>query len=388
MSHDLEADICMIVHNDVRHDSRVLKEAGSLAKQGWKVVVLGISWKEKLPQVQEKDGFTIVLVAPKLFRGWFKGRLGLLLPLLPTLPTLTLRLRRIKARIYHAHDFTALFQIWLSGMWGRTIVYDSHELFFDRPLPDLPRFVEWFVKRLRPFETFMARRVRRVITVGDRIADQMAAAIGIPRPLVIRNAVDLRVLKHETVDYGMGQYRTIVHTGNLLPGRHFAELVTSLTHLPDDIVLVLMGGDGAETATVERLVKQYTLSARVHRVPPVAPLAVANTIQQADIAVILTMTEGLNNWFALPNKLFEAIAAGLPVVTGPNIEISDIVKRYNMGQICNPSDPASIAEAIETVLDPENYRTYKAGAERAREDINWRVEEEKLVALYNELLGQ
>lgn len=388
MPPQIEADICMIVHNDVRYDSRVQKEATSLVEQGWKVVVLGIAWKEKLPEIEEKNGFTIIRVTPALFQGWFSGRIGMLLPLLPTLPMLSVRLRGIQARVYHAHDFTALFQVWLSGMWNRTIVYDSHELFFDRPLPDIPGLLEWFMKSLRPTEKFMARRVRRVITIGDRIADQMAKAIGIPRPLVIRNAVDLRALEAGEVDYGTGDDRTIVHTGYLFPGRHFTELITSLTHLPEDMVLVLMGGGGSEREKIDQLILDLKLTERVKYVPPVQPLAVANTIQQADVAVILTMTEGLNNWFALPNKLFEAIAAGLPVVTGPNVEISDIVKQYNMGEICEPSDPESIAQAIETVLDPENYATYKAGAERAREDINWRVEEAKLVALYRELLAE
>ncbi len=104
----IQTDICMIVHSDVQHDSRVLREAGSLAAAEWRVA-LGISLTtEKFPRQEGVNGFTIIRVTPKLFRRWLSGRMHLLLPLIPMFPVLSYRLRQIRARICHAHNFTGL----------------------------------------------------------------------------------------------------------------------------------------------------------------------------------------------------------------------------------------------------------------------------------------
>ena len=375
----------MIVHNDVRHDSRVLKEANTLTQHGYKIIVLGISLgKVALPEYEEYNGFTIVRITPKLFRGWLPGRFGMLLPLMPMFPTMSLRLRQIKAKVYHANDFTALFQMILSGMWNSPLVYDSHELFFDRPLIGIPRPLEWMIKALRPLEKPMAKRALKVMTVSDSIADQMAKAMQIPRPIVLRNAVELRTLGETEYPYETEGKRSIVHTGNLFPGRRLHELVTALTHLPDDIVLILMGRGPLEKPLFQ-LANDLGIRDRMSIMPPVAPQNVVPTASQADAAAILTMTEGMNNNFALPNKLFEAIAGELPVITGPNVEISKVVRHYDIGEICDAHDPQSIARAIETVLDPTNRNRFQTNAKKAREELNWEQEEKKLLAVYEEV---
>lgn len=381
-------DICMIVHNDVRHDGRVLKEAGSLAKHGWHVVVLGITLgKENLPEEEQINGFTIIRVTPKLFRGWLPGRLGLLLSIVPTLPAMALRLRSIKARVYHANDFPGLLHTWLAGLGGRTIVYDSHELYFDRSLPDLPGIVKLMMKLLRPFEKPMARRAQGMITVSDGFADRFVETLGVERPVVVRNAVDLRTLQPSGMTFPTGDKTVVIHTGYLLPGRHLHELVLSSHHLPDNFAVILIGRGGSEKQRLEKLVEEQNLQDRVLFLPPVSVDTVATTMQQAQVSIVLTTFMDLGYKLTLPNKLFEAIAAGIPVVVGPSDEIVSIVERYDMGVICDPTDPKSIADAILEVLKPENYARFKQGAERAREDLNWEVEEKKLIALYEGILN-
>src|SRR5690606_26678005 len=89
--------------------------------------------------------------------------------------------------------------------------------------------------------------------------------------------------------------------------------------------------------------------------------------------------------YSLPNKLFEYIAAGLPVVTSRAVEMAAIVHRYDIGAVCDETDPRSIAEAIDSVLKPVNYTRLLKNVERARRELNWEAEEQKLLELYQRL---
>lgn len=378
----------MVVHNEVLRDGRVLKEAASAAAAGWRVVVVGLSLTGRAPaRMAHPAGFTIVSVRPLFVRPTESpNRAGLLLRLLLALPGLLWATRRANARLYHANDFTGLLQVALAGVWRRPVVYDSHELFFDRPLPDLPAPVVWLVNRMRRLERWLARRAAAVITVNDSIADRLAQTLGVPRPAVVRNAVDLRGLPPAAAAYPRDGRRLLAHSGRLIHARHLSEMVAALAHLPPDIALVLMG-EGPLAAPLQAQAEALGVADRLFIVPPVPPAAVAPTLAQADVALVLTSTDGLNNLYSLPNKFFEAVAAGLPIITGPNVEIAGLLRRYDMGQVCNPDDPASIAAAALELLRPENQARYRANAQRARAELNWEAEERALLDVYVRLLN-
>lgn len=380
-------DICMVVHNDVTNDSRVLKEAASLAAYGWKVVVVGLSLSGRdLPEQETCFGFTILRVKPPLLRRPASGRMQQLIGVLLALVAFSRRIRQVDARIYHGHDFTGLFQLAMAGIWQRPIVYDSHELFFDRPFADLPLPVRLLVFALRPLEKILARRAVGVITVSNAIAERLAQTLSIPRPIVLYNAVDIRNWGLPAVSYSVNRRKTVVHSGNLVDTRHLPELVEAISRL-DNVALVLMG-DGPLRSQLLAQAESLGIGERVLFVSPVKPDVVAPTLAQADVAAVLTTATITNHNMTIGNKFFEAIAAGLPLVTGPNIEIAQLMKQYDLGIICNPSDPASIANAIATLLEPERQARYRANAQKAREILNWEHQEHELLALYERLLGK
>jgi glycosyltransferase involved in cell wall biosynthesis len=379
----------MIVHNDVEHDSRVLKEAAGVARHGWRVVVIGMALRSGTPlRMEHPAGFTIVSVKPPFVGYKSSNRLGLLIRLLLSLPMLMFYLRRVNARVYHANDFTGLLQVAMTGIWRRPVIYDSHELFFDRPLPDLPGPIRWLVARMRSLEQLLARRAVAVITVNDMIADRLADTLRIPRPFVVRNAVDLRVNAPCAAVYPKEEGRKLIaHSGRFIAARHLPELVQALCYLPEDTALVLMG-EGPLKTQLLALAQQYGVSERLFFVPPVPPESVAATLAQADVGVVLTSTDGLNNRYALPNKFFEAVAAGLPVVTGPNEEIAARVRQFEIGAVCDPNDSHSIAKAIQNVLSPEHYGRFHQNAVRARQILTWENEEKILIQVYEQVFSK
>ncbi|MBZ0278306.1 MAG: glycosyltransferase, partial [Anaerolineae bacterium] len=356
----MPCDICMIVHNDITNDSRVKREAATLVNQGRQVTIVCIVLENKdLPAIETVDGYTIVRVGLNRQHGATPKTLGKLFRLLRAIPALVIQVRKTRSRVVHAHDFPGLLLAALAGIWRRPVVYDSHELFFGRTFTGMPPAILFVLKLLKPLEKFLARRAAAVLTVGDEVAACLAADLDIALPIVVRNTVDLRTNGIAEVPYPTEQFRIVAHTGRIFGGRYLSEQVASLPHLPEDIALLLMGDGPAE----KQLKEQATALGVSHRffiVPPVLPQNIAPTLAQAHVALILITAAALNYYLSLPNKFFEAIAAGLPVIASPIKEVKRLIEHYDLGVICDPSNPAQIAAAIMQVLEPANHARYKA----------------------------
>ncbi len=380
-----QTDICMFVHNDVSRDGRVLREAASLAASGWKVVVVGLGLAgRELPVTEVVEGFTIIRVTPRLLRKSLPGTLGKLLRLLVAIPAVARQIRAVDARAYHGHDFVGLVMMALAGIWRRPVVYDSHELFFDRYPKGLFTYpLKYVIWTLRPLEKILARRAAAFITVSDGLADKLALTLNVPRPLVLRNAADLRGFTAPVI-FEPPPGKVLAHSGVLSHGRHLSELVQSLSLLPDDVSLALIGDGGLQNA-LEAEAVALGVRERLLMVYPVTPDNITPTLAQADAAAVLTSPD---YEIALPNKFFEAVAAGIPVIGTRLPEVARLIQHYDLGVLCDPKDPASIAAAVKTLFDPVNYPRFRANAARARAELNWEAEEKKLVGLYAALFEE
>ncbi|MBZ0276571.1 MAG: glycosyltransferase [Anaerolineae bacterium] len=378
-------DICMVVDNDVRHDGRVLKEAASLTEAGWNLVIVGISTADPSPPDDEViAGVRIVLVKPRFLNRWMPGKYGNAIRRLIGLAQTGWKMRQLNARVYHAHDFTGLLALVAGGLWRR-FVYDSHELYFDRSVKGKRTPTQFVFGYLRFVERFMARRAAGVITVSDPIADRLAQTLEIQRPLVVRNAVDMRTLQNAVPLPRQPGQHIIAHTGYLAQGRHLSELVSALSYLPDDVVLALIG-DGVLRQQLVDQAQAASVGDRLLLIHPVNPFNLPSTLAQADASAVLITADALSYQYSLPNKFFEAVAAGLPLVYGTTQEVNRLAQEYGFGAACDPTDPRSIADAILTVLEPEANARFRANAEKARETLNWEQEEKKLIGLYRQIL--
>jgi glycosyltransferase involved in cell wall biosynthesis len=143
-------------------------------------------------------------------------------------------------------------------------------------------------------------------------------------------------------------------------------------------------GDGKLRTQLIDIAKNSGVADRLLTIFPVTPFNIPTTLAQTDVAVVLTSPD---YQIALPNKFFEAVAAGVPLVGTQLPEVKALIERYDLGALCDPTDPASIARAIMQVLEPAYYAHYKANAVSARSELTWEGEEQKLVALYRSILG-
>lgn len=386
MSPNVPFDICLILDNDVRTDGRVLKEAGSLTRAGWRVVIIGIDrMKSPLPDDEVIDGFRVQVVKPGGIPG-LEGKVGKAVRVFQGYWLVARRLRQMKARVYHANDFIGLLMLALAGLWDRTFIYDAHELYFERSVKGGRTPTRFMLSLLRPLEGWMARRAAGTITVGDQLANWLAEHLRIKRPIVVRNVVDVRNDGEPVPMPRQARERIIGHSGYITHGRHLPELVEALRYLPEHVSLALVG-DGSLWPVLERQAEKLGVGHRLRRVHPVTPQTMAPTMAQADAAVVIITSDATSYHFALPNKLFESIAAGLPLVVTDIPEVAGLVRQYELGVILSSVEPEALARAIETVLEPEANARYRANALRAREALTWEAEEAKLVALYRQVLG-
>lgn len=280
-----------------------------------------------------------------------------------------------------AHDFEALPAAWLAARrLNAAVLYDSHELAADQ-VQLVPRTAmgQW---RMRWTERALARRAAAVVTVNDSIASELVTRYGIARPYVVRNvpyatepaAADSRWLDQLAVPE---QHRVAIYIGGLVPGRGIEDVIEAMRYL-DEVTLVLMGpGSDHDIDRFRVLARNAGVSDRIRFAPPVPSRDVPRYAAAADLGIVPARRNSLNDWYSLPNKIFEYLGAGLPVVTVAFPELRRIIEHYDAGATCAPERPAELASAIERLLaDPHELSRLGHNAAAAGAALTWEREQD------------
>ena len=375
--------VCMLVLNEFNPDPRILRQAQALAKAGYYVSVLALH-KNGLPERERVNGVQarrIRLLSRRLPRTRAMQLIKFAEYALRAIPAI----RKIGPSICHCHDLYALPVAYLIAKWdGVKLIYDSHELESAFPNPT------WFRWISRQLEHFLIKRVDKVITVSDSIANELARQDGIEKPAVIRNIPDYVNMSGNNVIrevLGIAADRKIVlYQGALRSDRGLDKLIEAMRLLPGDVLLVLIGS-GPAKAELKDLVETMGLEKRVRFMGRIPYDELLSYTSSADIGVHPMPNLSLNNYYSLPNKLFEYIMAELPVAVSNFPEMAKIVKQYGVGVVFDPGDVKDIARAINELLkDEQKYTQMKENAKRAKRILNWENESGKLLEIYEELL--
>lgn len=300
---------------------------------------------------------------------------------------------RLRPQLIHANDLSALpIADIVARATGARLIYDSHELWSDPGYPSYQRFPAWMVRLAVLMEKYLARRAAAVITVSDGIASRMAATLSIPTPVVVRNLpnklasgrnAEQRHL-HSAVNLDPA-VPIILHLGVLCEDRGIEILISALKSVHEPAVVVLLGS-GESEAYVETLrdqARKMGVEKRVYFLPPVPANQVCSFVSDADVGVSLLRNNCLNNQLALPNKLFEYLQAGVPVVVNAPSEKAELVLTYKVGETFLDGDAAGLAKALNLILaDAGTRQHYKVMTQKAAAELNWQQEEERLVAIY------
>jgi len=360
----------MLVRNAYTHDTRVEKEARTLVAAGHRVTVVADTGPG-LPERETRDGSEVIRVA----------RRGLRVPGLRfVLHDLRLarRLRALRPTVLHAHDSNALVAVALAARGLRVpFVYDAHELWLGRPRRERSR-AYFAVSQLyyTIVERLLVPRAAATITVSPPIVDHLRERYRLRDVSLVPNYPDIAggVARRELRDLPGGEAidpdaPVVLYLGGLMAGRGLEQLVDAIGLMPS-VQLVLLGSGLLEAPLLRRAAQR---GARVHVLAPVAPAEVEAYAASADLGVNAIVGSSLNDRYSLPNKLFQYMAAGLPVVASDLPHVREIVEGTRCGLLADTRSPEPIAEAIRRILDdPDEAAAMGARGRAAVADrFNW-----------------
>lgn len=417
--------VVMFVINAFTHDARVAREATALGRAGYDVTVLAVRRSMDLPAREERDGFVVErldLTTGSL--GGLRRRFGrartavanagrpaststgsagprqglraYLAPITRTISALQYclvaarRAREIGPDLYHCHDFHTLFAGFLARRrHSAPVIYDSHELWAHLNIehPTLKRTRRIAVEVT---EGFFARRSAGVITVSEAFADHLVARHRIPRPVVLLNVPDIASAPADVeVPRSIADHdRVLLYVGGIQANRGIDQCVRALPSIPDARLVLLGPAVPSEESALRALAESLGVTDRVVFEPPVPAVAVPAIASHASVGIVPFLNTCLSHYLTLPNKLFESIHAGLPVIASDFPEFRRIVEGEGVGIVCDTADPAAIASAANRILgDGELAARFRSNTKSAAERYNWEIESAKLTGLYAKVLA-
>jgi glycosyltransferase involved in cell wall biosynthesis len=303
------------------------------------------------------------------------------------IPALYRIARRLNADVYHFHDPELLpVGLLLKLTTPAAVIYDVHENYpqnFQAKewLPSWARITSsWGVDQM---EQIVAARIDGVIAATNHIAKRFPPS----KTRTVRNYPLSSILDQLSSQKRSYQDNyTLIYTGGLTDHRGVLQIVQALEYVTNpELKLVLLGGHVHHQT--ERDVEKSPGWQRVDYRGQIPYQDMCKWLQSA--AVGLVCNQPVYSYdHALPNKLFEYMAAGLPVIASHFDIWKKIVAGNECGIVVNSTKPQEIAEAIDYLIERPDLRRIMGqnGHKAVRDEYNWDMESPKLLQMYEEVL--
>lgn len=294
-------------------------------------------------------------------------------------------LLRNKADVYVSNDLDTLWPNYLVSKWRKKpLVYDSHEVFTEVPELVGKKFKQntWLRIEKRIFP-----KLKFVFTVNDSIAEFYEKRYGI-RPRVLRNiprrTALSRTLTRKEVNLPEDKKIILLQGAGINMHRGAEEAVEAMQYIDNAILLIIGGGDVLPLLK-EMAAKEHT-EGKIIFVGKLPPDELRAWTRLADIGLTLDKDTNINYRFSLPNKIFDYIHAGVPVLASSLVEVKKIVEQYQVGKVVPDHDPKNIAATLTEMLNSAEYSKWKENAGKASELLNWENEEKELISVFRNFL--
>jgi glycosyltransferase involved in cell wall biosynthesis len=294
---------------------------------------------------------------------------------------------RYPADVIVAHDLPILATAVDAAKYhGAKLVYDSHELYCEQE----------FEPRLQRMWSAIERRFigacDTVITVNPSIARELITRYGLARVEVVQNAERAdgpAPAKGRLFHQAFGLDPTAVvalFQGGLIAGRNLEALVDSMAFVTNREVQLVFLGDGALARKLSRRAETRGVGDRIHFHPAVPQDDLLRYTAAADLGIIPYQPTCLNNLYCTPNKLFEYVAAAVPMLATDLPEMQRLIAGNDIGLMIDTASPEAIARALDGVTaDRAQLERLRSSVKTVRESLNWAQESENLLAIYRRL---
>jgi glycosyltransferase involved in cell wall biosynthesis len=300
------------------------------------------------------------------------------------------------ADVYHGHDLSGLEAA--GAAWRRNggqLVYDSHEIFLESGSnADRPRILKALLARS---ERRWVRAAAALVTVNQALAEELGRTYHPRRTVVVYNCParwDPPAQRPDLIRAATGipaDSKIALYHGAFSAHRGLEQLAEAIVRPGLETVHAVYLGYGSHRAKLDAMAADPRFGGRLHVITAVPPDELLPWVASADVAVMPIQASTLNHRLSTPNKLFEALAAGVPVVVSDFTEMHRIVlgdPDGSLGAVCRPDDVDDVARAIRSIVDlpAEESATLRARCLRAaHERWNWETEVAGLAGLYHDL---
>jgi len=370
------AKVCILTSVHIPFDGRVFhKEAKSLARAGYDVVLIA-----RHDKAEVVDGVRIVpLPEPK-------HRLQRMTGVLWRLFRLAVRER---ADVYHFHDPELMTVGLLLKLYRKKVIWDAHEHY---PNSIMDKF--WISKGLR-------RCVSRSFDLFERAVVRFFDYVIYTTPFVGARYEKLKVRSGPIENYPIIELsktfekdpqEKIIYLGGMSGIRGLVEVVEAFSlvvrrHPSWQLLLVGSSRPASFEDELKALAKERRIEANVKFIPWVPYEEKERLSAQASMGII-TYLPYANNTSCLPNKLFDYMLVGLPVIASDFPLYREVVEPNRCGLIVEPDRPEQIAEAMTYLIEhPQEARQMgENGRHAVLERYNWEQESAKLLRIYETVL--
>jgi len=375
--------ILHIVLNPVSYDSRVLKETGSILS-AWPEIPLEIAALHEPGTAEEED------LGGRQVRRWRLSTRPLprnLLSQLIKYGEWYLRVSRHYGekplKIIHCHDLEPLpVAVALKRKTGAKLIYDAHELetenFVESEKSAMSSIRQWLLRRQ---ERRLIPHVDQIITVSPSICAWYQRRYPQKPVHLIRNipAATGSAVSPVPLRAALGvpdDALLFLYLGGLTRWRGIEAILDAFSRT-EVVHHVLFMGSGPLTESIEQAAKSCR---RIHHRKPVPPAEVVTTAAGGDIGLCFIDDICLSKRFCLPNKLFECLLAGLPIIASNLPDQAELIKRYAAGWVITPTKENITRLLLE--MDIDTARGVREGLSGRVADLRWENEAKTLLDIY------
>jgi glycosyltransferase involved in cell wall biosynthesis len=295
---------------------------------------------------------------------------------------------RENADIYQFHDPELIPAGLALTLLGKRVVYDAHE-----DLPNdillkqyLPAWSRPLLSRIAGgVEALAGRWLKAIVTVSPKIAERFSKYNS--RTILVRNYADPDELASSDETPWNGRPNAVAFAGGILPERGIRQMVTAVGLLREPWTATLEIASGEFSADLQAELSRDSGWQRVQYLGKLDRKQIGKLYSRVKAGLVLYLPEA-QNMNAMPHKIFEYMAAGLPVIASDFPLWREMLSESNCAVFVDPLQPEKIAQAIEYILShpEEAQKMGRRGKDAVAISFNWETQAKNLTELYRELM--
>lgn len=363
----MKTKVIALVSNNISTDQRLIKVGATLQNNGIDFLLIGTQHRGSptLNHIPFKTKRTPIFFK-KNFPFYAELQFRLFLELLKTPKKNSIILANDLDTLIPAKIISVLFKL--------PLVVDFHEIY-----SEMPSLKQGSIQKRvwKFFERIFVPGLQNTYTVSESYAQWFKKEYKI-QPKVIKNVpfkIESPILEKNS------DKNIILYQGAINPSRGIDKMILAMQYLENSVLWII--GDGPLFAEYKLFAKENGVAEKISFFGKISPDELRLITPQADIGLSLEEDNGLSYRYALPNKVFDYIHAGIPVLGSCDLpEMKKLIHEFKIGMIIENHDPEHIAEKMKALLKLGKPH-FQPALKQATEVLNWENQEKSLLEIFN-----